>query len=322
MNIAIIAITTGGKALAQKIAYDTPYTVLDSEDKVADKLRHNWQIFDGFIMIMATGIVVRSIAPLLSSKREDPAIVVTDEAGKNAISLLSGHLGGANKLAHDVAQLTGGTAIITTASDTLGYTALDLWARENKLMVADTTRLTEKSALLVNRGYLMVYQKDSRLSLPQDLREAESASEADILISYSEKADAQQLVLHPKTLVLGTGCRKETPLVDYQNAFADLCRDMDISPLSIAKLCSIDAKKNEPGLLAFALSIDLLIEFYPREEINTFADQLTHSAKALEAVGAIGVAEPTALLGASQTTLYCTKKKWKNITMALASSTL
>ena len=322
MNIAIIALTTGGKALAQKIVNDTSYTVLDSEDKVAEKLRQNWQLFDGFIMIMATGIVVRSIAPLLSSKREDPAIVVMDEAGKNAISLLSGHLGGANKLAHDVAQVTGGTAIITTASDTLGYTALDLWARDNRLIVADKNQLTEKSALLVNRGYLLVYQKESKLTLPQDLQEVESISEADIILSYSEKTNAQQLVLHPQTLVLGTGCKKETTLTDYQTAFADLCRDLDISPLSIAKVCSIDAKKNEPGLLAFAQSLQLPIEFYPREEINTFADQLTHSAKALEAVGAIGVAEPTALLGASQTTLYCTKKKWKNITMALASSTL
>lgn len=322
MKIAIIAITTGGKALAAKIADKSTYTVLGSQEKVADKLRHHWQDFDGFIMIMATGIVVRSIAPLLSSKGEDPAIVVVDEAGNNAISLLSGHLGGANALAHDVASLTGGRAIITTASDTLGHTALDLWARNNGLVVTDKSLLTEKSALLVNRGYLLVFQKDSQIVLPQDLRPTTDIQDADIIISYSLKGDEGQLLLHPQTLVLGTGCRKETSLEDYRVAFAELCGELNICPHSIAKICSIDAKKDEPGLLAFGDSLKLPIQFYPREEINTFADQLTHSAKALEAVGAIGVAEPTALLGASQTTLYCTKKKWKNITMALASSTL
>ena len=147
MKIGIIAITRGGRELAARLSGSAHgcSTLLEKEagEKVADTIAANWRHYDGFICIMATGIVVRAIAPLLVDKLTDPCVVVLDEKGRHAISLLSGHVGGGNALARKVAGLLGGTPVITTASDTLELVALDLWAKEQQLVVPSREKLTD-----------------------------------------------------------------------------------------------------------------------------------------------------------------------------------
>ncbi|MCI5141596.1 MAG: cobalamin biosynthesis protein CbiG, partial [Candidatus Electrothrix sp. ATG1] len=146
-------------------------------------LAQAWQDYDHLICIMATGIVVRSIAPLLQDKAVDPAVVVCDEQGRFAISLLSGHLGGGNALARKIAELLGGQAVITTASDVLGHTALDLWCRDLGLAVSDKQRLTCVMAKLVNTGSVTLNSDYPLPPLPPDIILSDDPDSADLRIS-------------------------------------------------------------------------------------------------------------------------------------------
>ncbi len=316
MKIGILAITEEGKRLAAKIRTEMPASIiLKSEKGVGSTFAECWHQFDGFVCIMATGIVVRAIAPLLADKRKDPCVVVIDQKGLHAISLLSGHLGGGNELARHVANITGGVAVITTASDTLGLVALDLWARDLQLAASKET-LTRASSTLVNRGSLKLFTDLEMESLPRGLIFESDPDLADIVVSHETPAK-NKLTFHPRNLVVGVGCNRGTPLEEFEEALEELFHELGFSPLSIRNLASIDLKNDEKGLLAFAEKNGWQIDFYNREAINQFKD-LEISQAALKAVGAIGVAEPTALLSAQNTILLSRKRKWQNITMAVA----
>ena len=318
MKTAIIAITQGGRKLAQKLQAKLPNSIILTEKGVSRNLVNNWQGFGGFVCVMATGIVVRSIAPLLGDKRTDPCVVVVDEKGKHAISLLSGHLGGGNDLAVQVADILGGEPIITTASDTLGLVALDVWAR-NQNVVASKEVLTKASTLLVNRGVLTIYTDLEVESLPTGLQQIEDADNADLIIS--NRASYTGLLLCPQNLVVGTGCNRHTPVHEFNGAVSELFADLGMNQQAIRNLTSIDKKNDEVGLLAFAKDHGWQIDFYTKDEINCITD-VEVSKAAMKAVGAIGVAEPCALLSANiknrNSKLISRKRKWQNITMAVA----
>ncbi len=318
MKIGVLAITEEGKRLAAKIRAEIPAsTILKSEKGVGRTLAECWHQFEGFICIMATGIVVRSIAPLLVDKREDPCVVVMDQKGLHAISLLSGHLGGGNELARHVANITDGEPVITTASDNLGLVALDLWARDRQL-AASKEMFTKASSMLVNKGSLKVSTNLQVSSLPQGLIFESDPEQADIVVSHATQVQ-NKLTFHPRNLVVGVGCNRGTPLEEFEEALDELFHELGCSSLSIRNLASIDLKNDEKGLLAFAEKNGWQIDFYNRDAINQFKD-LEVSQAALKAVGAIGVAEPTALLSAQNTLLLSRKRKWQNITMAVAQA--
>lgn len=320
MKTAIIAITTGGKDLAARLVARLPDATLLSQKGVTQNLTH-WQKFDAFICIMATGIVVRAIAPLLVNKQRDPCVVVVDEKGQHAISLLSGHLGGGNDLARQVAQITDGVPVITTASDTLGLVALDIWAREQHL-AADKKKMTRASALLVNNGSLSIYTDVKVKSLPAGLTQTKDPEQADLIIS-NKKCYSDLLVFQPQNLVLGTGCNRNTPMQEFIDSLNELFKNLGLCRSAIRNLSSIDKKSDEKGLLAFAKHNNWQIDFFSKEEINRITD-VEISPAALKAVGAIGVAEPCALLSADKnrhiktSKLISRKRKWQNITMAVA----
>lgn len=320
MRVGLLAITSGGHSLAEKLASVLDHASIlakNEGDKVADILRHNWGEYDGFICIMATGIVVRSIAPLLKDKKTDPCVIVCDQHGKHAISLLSGHLGGGNALASNVARVTGGQAVITTASDTLGLVALDLWAKECRLSLPNREDLTRISTELVNSGSLLCYSDVEISSLPKGLKRCEDPAQAQVLVSHKIYKDAQSVQFYPKNLVIGTGCNRGTPASEFEEALAELFSDLQLSKNSIKNLASIDKKNDEVGLLAFAENNNWSIDFYDKTTINS-QNNVEISLAALKAVGAIGVAEPASLLSAKSNLLLSRKRKWKNITMAVA----
>jgi precorrin-4 methylase len=179
-KIIFVYLTPGGRALAHRLPellsnkdiLIYSYSKL-LEDQLIKKL---WQKGTGFVFIMAAGIVIRAIAPLLKSKPDDPAVVVMDEAGHHAVSLLSGHLGGANELARMLALKAGGQAVITTASDTLGLVALDMWARVQDLVPNDRSALKKASAAMVASGSLKTYTDCQVHSLPAGLTEVYESS--------------------------------------------------------------------------------------------------------------------------------------------------
>ncbi|MCW5200397.1 cobalamin biosynthesis protein CbiG, partial [Desulfobulbus sp. F4] len=180
-RIALITLSKSGRKLAERLAAVLPGSQLvPVQGGVSRTLARAWQEYDHLVCIMAAGIVVRAVAPLLSDKTIDPAVLVCDERGQFVISLLSGHLGGGNELAKQAAALIGGQAVITTASDVLGRTALDLWARGLCLTVADKYCLTRVMAKLVNSGSVTLCSEYPLPELPSDIVLTDKPEQADL----------------------------------------------------------------------------------------------------------------------------------------------
>ncbi len=266
---------------------------------------------------MATGIVVRTLAPLLKDKRSDPAVVVCDEQGDYAVSLLSGHLGGGNALARQVAAVTGGQAVITTASEVLGRTAIDLWARDLGLVVTDKERLTRAMGILVNKGAVTLYSDYPLPALPEDLRRQDQSETADLVITCRINLQTTGVLLHPQALVAGIGCNRNTPAAEIEEALRQACAENNLARQAIKSLASIDLKSDEQGLLEFSCRNRLPIEFFHRDRLNG-VEGVSTSAVVLKATGARGVAEPAAVLASGGGRLLVKKMKWANVTVAIA----
>lgn len=322
MHDHIIAITEGGRRLAEAIAAGLPTGLIDRQpEKIATKIARLWPHSHGLICIMASGIVVRAIAPLLGDKTCDPAVVVVDEQGRHAISLLSGHLGGGNDLARRIAAICGGTAVITTASDVLGHTALDLWAKRNHVWIGDRQQLTAVSARLVNRGRIFVAADIELGHLPDDFSQIADPAAADLLLSCKQGMTFPGLRGIPQILYLGIGCNRGTSCAAIEQAFRELCADADLHPQAFAGCASIDVKNDEEGLLQFAEKFKRDLCFFTREQLNAVTG-VSYSPAVMAAVGAQGVAEPAALLAAgadgSSCRLLIEKRKWRDVTLAVA----
>ena len=153
----------------------------------------------------------------------------------------------------------------------------------------------------------------------------DSPKNADVIIGHHRRyptepcGDDETLILHPPSLVVGIGCNRNTPWKEMNDALEELFADLNLSTASIRNLASIDKKNDEAGLLEFAAKRGWPLEFFDSGQINTLTN-LEISFAALKAVGAIGVAEPAALLSAGSNLLLSRKRKWKNVTMAVAQA--
>ncbi len=320
-SLAVVALTRGGRQLGKRIAASLGADFVYAPGRVRETFSRLWGRCDGIICIMAAGIVVRLVAPLLGDKRSDPAVVVMDERGGNVISLLSGHLGGGNALARRLAALTGGRAVITTASDVCGQTGVDLWARELGLVCDDHPALTRVMARLVNRGSLLVHSEYPLVECPSDFVMVDRAGRADLLIC--RRIDAQPnpggVRLFPRNLVAGIGCNRGTVARRIGEALDATCEKHRLSRRAVAALATIDVKKDEPGLLAFARDAGYEVSFFHRDRLNA-VEGVSTSRAVMRAVGARGVAEPAAILGAGYGKLLVRKEKWTDVTVAIAEA--
>jgi cobalt-precorrin 5A hydrolase/precorrin-3B C17-methyltransferase len=269
---------------------------------------------------MAAGIVVRAIAPLLADKRTDPAVVVLDESGAHAVSLLSGHVGGANALADEIARTLGGSAVITTASDACGLPGLDLWAQGEKLAIEDWKRLPKIAARLVDRKRLRLFS-DIPLDAPAAFLPTDNPAHADIVVTNKEREAPElrrdALILRPKNLVAGLGCNRGTSADEIEDALRKTLAGHKLSFLSLRCVATIDKKGDEPGLAVFVERSGLPLITFPAHQLNLVAG-VTPSPAAWRATGAQAVAEPSAILGAGGGGLIVQKQRMGNVTVAIA----
>lgn len=324
---AIIYLSNRGQRLAEKFLLAADFSeVVEIEINVKTTLQKAWIKYDNIICIMAIGIVVRSIGSLCMDKKSDPGIVVIDEAGRFVVSLLSGHVGGANKMASDVATLIGGQAVITTASDVTGHTALDLWAIKNGLLPNKNALLTKASALLISSGRLRVYlDVPYSGNLPSDMQLVGNVTEADIIIGHLRLEKSDRLILEPQSLYIGIGCNRNTNIHTMETSYSEFLDNYDLKRSWVAGLASIDLKIDEEGMLQFALKNGLSLSFFSKELLNKVPD-ISSSQAVLKAVGAKGVAEPASMLAGRTNSqlgdLLVEKQKWKDVTLALARKKL
>jgi len=329
---AIFYITATARFLAQKLQGLYPDAKIEKFNSGA--VRKLWDKSKNIIFIMASGIVVRTIAPLIKNKKTDPAVVVLDEKGEYAISLLSGHLGGANKIAKEIANFLGGKAVITTASDVNNLPSIDLWAKENDLAIENWDMLSEITTRFLNSKRLNVYS-DIDIKLPKEFQKTDEPESAGVIVSNKNIPFADSpihrftgLYLRPKNLVIGIGCNSKTPEEEIETAVKKTLKENNLSFLSIHSIATIDKKGKEPGLSAFAKKYNLGIKTFSADELNSAVSHpllggqepsaISISKAAFKATGAYAVAEPAALLGAGADKLLVRKQKKGNVTIAIA----
>ena len=334
-KIKVLYITDAGLRLAERLKSWAPDAeIVKYAPAVVEDL---WGRKEALVFIMASGIVVRTIARLLKDKRTDPAVVVLDEAGKHAISLVGGHLGGANELAREIAAFLGGEAVITTASDVNGLPSLDLWAREHDLVIEDWGMLPLIGTRFVNNGALRVYA-ESVIDFPDEFLRVAEPRFADVIISNRQNAyegpsacavagdDCSietcrvkgQLYLRPRNLVVGIGCNSGTSQEEIEGAVRQTLDEYNLSFRSICSIATIDIKGNEPGLRAFAEKYAFAFHTFGADDLNR-VDGLERSDVVFKATGAQGVAEPAALVAAGTDRLLVSKQKKGNVTVAAAT---
>ena len=296
----------------------------------------HWSNFDGHLFIMATGIVVRQIAPLLQGKTKDPAVVVCDEKGRFAISLLSGHIGGANRLARKTATIFNGDAVVTTATDVQGLEAIDEIAAIKGFEIVNPENIKEINGLLLARKKIAIightfwsevicshfddrvvsYSSLSITSKDQDI----SGVSGVVVIDEGmfPDSDLPTLFLKSPRVVIGIGCRRHTPQAEIKEAVTVVLAKYGILWSRVVEIVSIDLKKDEKGLLEFAAEKKLPIRFFSADELKKIKVP-SPSVKVQAVTGSMSVSEASALL-VGQGELLVKKNKFTRVTVAIARS--
>lgn len=308
---------------------------------------------DALIFVGATGIAVRSIAPYIVSKTKDPAVVVVDERGTFAISLLSGHLGGANELTDLIAAGIGAASVITTATDRNHLFAVDVFARENSLTIDDMKIAKEISAALLDRR-AVGFSSDFPLhgDVPRELTPAQAPGlETNTAVNTSntscsalpagtdmnpsddrfpvpgiavcERLDEcpfeKTLHLIPRAYVLGVGCRRNKDPQEMEEFLLRFLKQNGVPAGAVVKIASIDVKNDERAILDFSEKYRIPAVFYSAEELKRAPGEFTASAFVQSRVGVDNVCARAAVLGASDGARLAVPKTAENgMTAALA----
>jgi cobalamin biosynthesis protein CbiG len=326
--------TPGGNRLGQRLAQAGGRgEVVEAPGNAREALERFFHAGRPMVCIMALGIVVRILGPLARDKESDPPVVVIDEGGRFAVSVLGGHGAGANALAREVAALLGAEAVITTASDALGMPAVDLIGREWGWQIDRPEDLTAVAAAVVRRGLIGVRQTAGRRdwwqpfgNWPETFQRLEtwpSAMRFAALLAIADgvvpvPASIPTVIYRPPTLVLGVGCRRGVPCVEIETMFHELCEVHGYSPRSLGVVATASLKEHEPGLRQFAAERGVPLRAFSLEELAAVGPLPTPSENVQAKIGIAGVAEPAALLAAATDTLLVPKCSGPRITMALA----
>lgn len=354
--IAIVAVSKAGAALACRLTAALPNAALYLERRAADSalppggahlydlplrpvLQQLFADYRALVVLLPIGAAVRLLAPVLGSKSQDAAVVCVDDAGRYAISVLSGHTGGADALAQTVADAIGAQAVITSASDALQVTAVDLIGRNQGWRIAASpTDLTRAASAVVNGAPVALWlDPETNAPWPDD------CPLSDNIIAVSDFAaaiappyvaalavsdrilpvppDAPPLIIYrPPTLAAGIGCRRGAPVGQLQELMTGTLRDYGLAPESLSSIATADIKADEPGIIALADTMGLPLHIFTATELDAAGRQsgeATPSA-AQDLLGVFGVSEPAALLAAGANALLIPRTKSEQATVAVA----
>ena len=330
MKIAIIQISEAGNEIASTLQRELKAKVIQRSE-----VGEEWQQQDAFIFIGAMGICVRTIAPFVNDKHEDPAVVCVDSMGLNAISVLSGHIGGANDLAREVAGIIGGREVITTQSDNAGLWALDTFEKRFDWEIAsDEEELQDCIYAFVNRKPTALFleirdegtdylekTKPEHVTIIDDISEADPEKyELLIMVTPFVRAEPDDMcVLHfiPMVGTIGFGLAHHPKVFRYiYDEMAEALISHGIMPCS-HRYCTIDAKKDEPFCRRLEKTYGEKVEFYTAEELAQ-VEVPNPSATVEKHVGTPSVCEAAAIVGSNHGKLIIPKIKGEDWTVALA----
>ncbi len=346
---AIWILTPNGSQLADKIHQNLPdvcvyashnieatTTEYQTFQNLAESIKQKFHQYTGHIFIMSTGIVVRVIAPLIKHKTEDPAVVVVDDGGNHAISLLSGHLGGANELTRKISQIIGANPVITTATDINEVPAIDMLAKENNLFIENPGAIKTVNMALLTGKKIMVYDPYNILEntltgsayltfddlMKNFKKNGQPIDVEDIAYVFIDdlKVDLPSavLILRPASLIAGIGCNRNTEAVEILTHLADVLAKNNLALSSLKCMASIDVKADENGLIMAAENLKLPLTFFSKQELNQVKNIKNPSKIVEKHVGVKSVCEAAAILATRDGTLIVAKQSTQNVTVAIA----
>ncbi|MER6499388.1 precorrin-3B C(17)-methyltransferase [Streptomyces sp. NPDC001455] len=293
--IGLISATAAGAAARDRLAAAWPGRAVVYEGPVREAVHRAFAECEQLVCFLATGAVVRLLAPLLSDKSADPGVVCVDEAGRHAVALLGGHAGGANALAEAVGEVLGAAPVVTTATDAAGLLGLDMLGLPVEGDVAGVSRAMLDGAPVELRADAVwplpaLPPNVAPGSVPADPADAAVLHVTDRLV----ESGARRAVVRPASLAVGVGASRGAPVDEVVGLVHDALREAGLSPLSIAELVTVDAKAGEPGIVAAAARLGVPLRTYAAEALAG-VEVPNPSGAPLAAVGTPSVAEAAAL---------------------------
>jgi cobalt-precorrin 5A hydrolase len=272
---------------------------------------------------MRSSLSVRAGSPCAPSpayqiKIRRSAVIVLDEGGSFAIPLLSGHIGGANMLAKEIAGLLGALPIITTATDSGGLFAIASWAARTGLRIINPGRIKRVSALLL-AGETVAFRSLFPVIGPLPEGFVENTKKSDVAVTIKTRGRPEMLRLVPPVLTLGVGCRKDVAAPELERAFDMILRKAGFYREAVAQVCSIDLKADEAGLLEFCRTNGLPFKTFSAAALNALKGRFTASEFVRQTTGVDNVCERSAVCG-SGGRLLTRKDAGNGITMAFAAA--
>lgn len=292
---------------------------------LADFVGPLFQWADALLFVSSCGIAVRAVAPHLRHKAADPAVLAVDERARFVVPLLSGHIGGANRLARILADALGGTAVVTTATDVSGKFSVDAWAAEQGLHIDSMEDAKAVSAAILEgpvglaSDFPVVGELPSGVVWTADPPAARGERPAvGFCVSWRRREIfGRTLLLIPKAVRLGIGCRRGTGREDIRAAVDRALEESGIQRAAVRCAASIDLKRDEPGLLAYCEGAGLPLAFYSAGELAAVEGDFTPSEFVRSVTGVDNVCERAALLGAER--LIMRKFAQNGVTVAAAA---
>ncbi len=315
MRIKVLYFTDKGKALAERLkvgltGHDT--VVVPKGVPLAFVCGDAFADNEALVFIGAAGIAVRAIAPFVKDKLKDPPVLVMDENGSFVIPILSGHVGGANSLALELAEVTGAQPVITTATDVSGAFSVDVFAKENGLRIANREGIAKVSASALEGKPVTICIKDYPPAEP-----------VDVLIADEEAADSlkgtAKIVLCPKKYAVGMGCRRGKSFEELRSFAEEVLRDNGIDLSDAGCIATIDVKKDEEGLKRLSQAWRMPLITFEAGLLAKAEGEFSHSDTVLEKVGVDNVCERAAVLAAGRGSQIRIKKTARDgMTIAVA----
>ncbi len=344
-NVSVLAITKNGINIGEKLKELFPNwnifvpSKLSNENKsitwysepTSDKIIELFKNSNALICLFSLGAVIRLIAPYLKDKKTDPAVIVIDDKTNFVISVLSGHIGGANELTQEISEKLNALPVITTAADVNKTIAVDLVGREFGWKIDDETTVTKISAHMVNAEPIGVFQQTGNkkwykelpknVTIYNSLEELKkSNSKAHLIISDTiiDNGLAQESVIYrPQSLVIGIGLHWDTTKDTIKDGIEHCLKKFNLSSKCIAKLVSIKKPEDVQGLIDLGKEMQIPVEYVNREELaEIITPNPSSTVKAFEGTASVSEA---AAIKISNGKLIVEKQKFPpNLTIAIA----
>ena len=317
MHIRIISFTDRGYALARTIAGRLEHHHAEAVPRGTKPGTICSQAFsnrEALVFIGAAGIAVRSVAPYVKDKLTDPPVIVIDEAGRYVIPVLSGHVGGANDLAVEIADNIGAEPVLTTATDVSGAFSVDLFAEENGLRIMNRDGIARVSSKSLQGKPVTICIRDYP---PEEHTDVLITGPADPETSWK---DIASIVLCPKKFAVGIGCRRGKTFEEIRDFAEKVLSEHGINTADIGAIATIDIKKDEPGLQKLSEYWRVPLITFEASVLERVRGDFYSSERVLAAVGVDNVCERAAAAAAGIRYELAVKKTADNgITVAVAA---